>query len=107
MTPVLEKVKQLESYIKISNGQVDPILESTISKLLDRERQRHLDQLGQLRSQVAEFEDRHGIPSDEFYPRFERGDLGDNMDFIEWSATIEMIDRLKCKIASLGAGGEG
>jgi hypothetical protein len=39
--------------------------------------------------------------SDEFYPRFERGELGDATDFVEWSATCEMIQNLEERLAVL------
>lgn len=104
MSIVLEKVRQLEHYIEVSNGQVDPVLESTISKLLGRERQRHLDKLVGLQAQIAEFEAQYQLSSDSFYLRFERGELGDAMDCIEWSATLEMIARLKRQVESLGEG---
>lgn len=102
MTAVLEKVRRLERYVQVTNGQVDEVLESTIDKLLGRERQRLAGQLARLKSQVADFEGHYGWSSDEFYPRFERGELGDDMDFIEWSATIEMIRELEHSIDSLG-----
>jgi len=85
----------------MTNGQVDAILESTLDKLLGRERQRLAGQLARLKSQVADFEGRYGWTSEEFYPRFERGELGDDIDFIEWSATIEMIRNLQRNIDSL------
>jgi len=59
-------------------------------------------QLDRLESRVAEFETRYGWTSKEFYPRFERGELGDDMDFIEWSSTIEMIRNLQHAVESLG-----
>ena len=40
MTAVLEKVRRLERYVQVTNGQVDEVLESTLDKLLGRERQR-------------------------------------------------------------------
>ena len=57
-----------------------------------------------IHSHTAAFEARYGWTSDEFYPRFERGELGDDMDLIEWSATIEMIQNLLRAIATLGEG---
>ena len=107
MSAVLEKVRKLERYIEISNGQVDPILESTINKLMGRERQRHLEILGELQAQITAFEAQYELSSDSFYPRFEQGELGDAIDFIEWSATIEMIARLKRQVDSLGEGKPG
>jgi hypothetical protein len=101
MTAVLEKVRRLERYVQVTNGQVDEVLESTLDKLLGRERQRLAGQLARLKSQTMDFEGRYGWTSAEFYPRFERGELGDDMDLIEWSATIEMIRNLQSKIDSL------
>jgi hypothetical protein len=34
MTVVLEKVRRLERYVQVTNGQVDEVLESTLDKLL-------------------------------------------------------------------------
>ncbi|OIO98280.1 MAG: hypothetical protein AUK03_01530 [Anaerolineae bacterium CG2_30_64_16] len=104
MTEVLEKVQWLEHYIRASNGQADWVLESTIEKLVARERGKLRQQLARLHSHTAAFEARYGWTSDEFYPRFERGELGDDMDLIEWSATIEMIQNLLRAIATLGEG---
>lgn len=104
MTATLEKVRRLEQYVELVNGQVDQVLESTIDKILDRERQRLLLQQARLESQIADFEARYGWASDEFYPRFERGELGDNIDFIEWSATIEMARNLRRTIELLTEG---
>jgi hypothetical protein len=101
MTAVLEKVRRLERYVQVTNVQEDEVLESTLDKLLGRERQRLVGQLARLKSQATYFEGRYGWNSDEFYPRFERGELGDDMDFIEWSATVEMIRNLQSKIDSL------
>jgi hypothetical protein len=102
MTAVLEKVQRLEQYVQLTNGQVDWVLESTIDKVLDRERQRLLGQQAHLKSQIADFEVQYGWTSEAFYPRFERGELGDDMDFVEWSATIEMVKNLQQIIELLG-----
>ena len=105
MTAVLEKVQRLEQYVQLTDGQVDWVLESTIDKVLDRERQRLLGQQARLKSQIADFEVQYGWTSEEFYPRFERGELGDDMDFVEWSATIEMVKNLQRIIELLGEKG--
>ena len=106
MAAVLEKVQRLEKYVQATNGHVDWVVESTLDKLLDRERQKLRQQLARLQSQTAGFEVRYGWSSEEFYPRFERCELGDDMDLIEWSATVEMIANLKHAIAILEEGTE-
>ncbi|MCX6031387.1 MAG: hypothetical protein NT169_19070 [Chloroflexi bacterium] len=104
MAAVLEKVRQLEQYVQTTNGRVDWVVESTIDKLLDRERQKLRQQLARLKSQTTDFEARYGWTSDEFHPRFERGELGDDIDLIEWSATLSMIANLQHAIGTLGEG---
>ncbi len=39
---------------------------------------------------LKKFEIQYGIPSTEFYQKFEQGQLGDAMDFFEWSGLYEM-----------------
>lgn len=104
MTALLEKVRRLEQYVQLTEGQVDQVMESTIDKVLERERQRLLRQQARLKSQIADFEARYGWTSEEFYPRFERGELGDDTDFVEWSATIEMVQNLQRTIDLLSGG---
>lgn len=106
MIPVLEKVQRLEKYLQANEGRVDSVIESTLDKLLQRERQKLLQQRARLRSQIVDFEVRYGWTSEEFYPRFERGELGDDIDFIEWSATMEMAEHLEQAITGLGQSAE-
>jgi hypothetical protein len=60
MTAVLEKVRRPERYVQVTNGQVDEVLESTLDKLLGRERQCLAGQLARLKSQTLDFERRYG-----------------------------------------------
>jgi hypothetical protein len=39
-------------------------------------------------------------PAD-FYTRYENGEMGDSMDFVEWSSTIEMLANADKKMALL------
>jgi len=58
-----------------------------------------LTQLAQLQGDLAEFEAQYALSSREFYPRYARGEMGDDMDFIEWAATLEMIANLNQQAA--------
>jgi hypothetical protein len=77
------------------------VLELTIDKLLDRETSRLISQKARLEQQLADFEHRYSLSSEEFYEKFERGELGDAMDFIEWSATYEMAANLRHQLSIL------
>ncbi len=100
MSAVYEKIKRLEKYLA-ADAQTDPVVEQTVDKLLQRETTRLTEMRTRLEIQQGEFETRHGMKSADFYERFERGELGDAMDFVEWSATYEMIANLDKRLAFL------
>ena len=58
-------------------------------------------QLERLKQQVIAFENQYGWTTPEFYERFEKGELGDDADFFEWSATWEMSQQLQKGLALL------
>ncbi len=87
----LEKVKRLQKYVGFAQATVDPMMESTIDKLLARETSRQEALRGRLATQLHEFESHYGYQSAEFYARYERGEMGDQLDFMEWAATVEML----------------
>lgn len=90
----LEKVRKLEQYIAIDNGTADPVLGMAIDKMLSREIER-LEQLrDSLFTQLFEFEQTYKMDSRTQYQRYEQGELGDAMDFMEWAATTEMVESI-------------
>lgn len=104
MSTVLEKVRRLEQYIETRAGYADRVLESTLDKILQREHDQLQSQIARLRDQLAVFEDRYGLTTPEFYERFERGEMGDDADFFEWSATWEMVQDLESDLELLRGG---
>jgi len=88
---ILEKVKILERYIAVDVAAIDPVMDMTIEKLLKREAFR-MDELKQrLLMQKIEFEEKYGLNSEEFCKRYEKGAMGDDMDYVEWSAIVDML----------------
>lgn len=65
-----ERINQLASY-------------STVSKSIQAE-------LLELEKRLQTFESQYQMSSEEFSRRFRSGDLGDAMDFFEWSVFYEM-----------------
>lgn len=49
----------------------------------------------QLRADLNWFEQVYGIDSDTFYRQYEEGKLGDAVDFVEWSSTVEMMNNIQ------------
>ena len=103
MITTLEKVKQLEKYLAINNSTVDPVIETTINKLLGREYERMVELKTRLTGELAQFEKRYDLQSDHFYQRYEAGELGDDVDFIEWAATVEMLMNVNRRLELLEA----
>jgi hypothetical protein len=97
----LEKIRRLEEYLAVSSSAVDPVIETTINKLLARELNRMLELKTRLTRDLLEFEARYTWPSNEFYRRYEAGELGDAIDFVEWAATIEMLTNARRQLALL------
>ena len=56
MLTVLEKVRRLEEYIAVNHSAIDPVVETTINKLLSREFHRLTNLKAHLMDQLAEFE---------------------------------------------------
>jgi hypothetical protein len=44
-----------------------------------------------LTQQCKQFEAEYALSSTDFYRRYESGEMGDELDFVEWAATIEML----------------
>jgi hypothetical protein len=101
---ILEKVKLLERYIAVDVAAIDPVMELTIEKLLKREASR-MDELKQrLLMQKTEFEEKYGLNSEEFFRRYEKGAMGDDMDYVEWSATVDMLAGIEKRLSLLQQG---
>ena len=44
---------------------------------------------------LKEFEEKYGMSSEEFYERFEKGELGDSQEFMLWAAEYEALKVLE------------
>ena len=101
---ILEKVKLLERYIAVDVAAIDPVMELAIEKLLKREASR-MDELKQrLLRQKTEFEEKYGLDSEAFCRRYEKGAMGDDMDYVEWSATVDMLAGIEKRLSLLQQG---
>lgn len=87
----LEKIQRLERYLANFVPENEAAIDTAIDKLLNREELRLRQLLETLRAQISGFETQYKMSSDTFIRRFNSGELGDDMDYQEWSATVTML----------------
>jgi hypothetical protein len=49
--------------------------------------------------ELKHFEQQYKLNSAEFYAKFERGELGDNLDFIDWSGAWRIYKTIQASLA--------
>ena len=59
-------------------------------KLISLEARQRRAELQRLAAHLAAYEQQYHMASDDFYQRFRRGELGDDMDLVEWSIFWDM-----------------
>jgi hypothetical protein len=59
-------------------------------KLISLEARQCRAELQRLAARLSGYEQQYHITSDEFYRRFRAGELGDDMDLVEWSIFWDM-----------------
>jgi len=101
MMTTLEKVRRLEQYIAADSSAVDPVIYMAIDKLMQREITRLLKLKARLADQLQKFEKKYAMNSSDFCARYESGEIGDDMDYIEWAATVEMLKNAERRLLLL------
>lgn len=84
-------------------GQASKMMDRTLDKLLAYEADVSRKQLRQLQTDLAEFERRYGLSSDEFYRRYQAGQTDDRMDHVEWASLVQMANNLRERLRLLTA----
>ena len=99
MEVILEKIRGLEQiYIK---GYEDSFLDNALQKIISHQLARDQADLRVLQQDLAELEKRYGISSEEFYGRFQAGQMSDEADFMEWNALYKMATKLRNRLSIL------
>ena len=91
MLATLKKLKCLEAYVATDDAPADSVQDKSLTKLLLREQMRMQRLISRLRKDIEQFEETYRLASQDFYERYNRGEMDDAMDFIEWAATVEML----------------
>lgn len=99
MDDVIEKIKILEELAKM--GGEDEVFLRTINKLTRYKKDKLEDDLKEIEAQMKIFEEVYGLDSDEFILKFQKGEAGDDMDFMEWSSLYDMKKRIQNRLTLL------
>jgi len=87
METTIDKARRLTHFLETHRRESDAVIDPVLDKLLDRERQVIIKQRNEVRADLDQFERQYGLESSEFHERFESGEMGDDMDFFDWSGT--------------------
>jgi hypothetical protein len=88
-------------------GQASDLMDRTLAKLLYHEAQQSQALLSQLEADLAEFEQQYNLSSTEFYRQFQAGQIGDDMDYVEWASLVQMAENLKKRLHLLSGEASG
>ena len=97
----LDKLRSLERLYR--QGFHSEVVDRVIDKLLATEIEQAWAERRDLEARLADYEKRYDMSSEEFYRRFRTGELGDEMDFVEWSVFYEMHQAILERLKVLGA----
>jgi hypothetical protein len=62
------------------------------------ERASPLDDFIHVVKEISRWETQYKMSSDEFYAKFQKGEMGDRMDFMKWATDYEIFQKKKMKI---------
>ena len=85
---ILEQLKILEALY--NRGEVSEVLELSLPKIIAHKIAIAKQQAAELETDLQQFETLYQIPSPEFYQKILAGELGDDIDFVEWSSFYQM-----------------
>jgi len=62
------------------------------------EKSNPVNDLLELAEELRGYEQKYGMTSEEFFSRFQRGELGDAMDFIDWAGAYDLFLDRKARV---------
>lgn len=84
-----------------AHGQASDLMDRTLEKLLAHEAEVSRAQLAEVRADLRDLEQRYGLPSGEFYSRYQAGQTDDRLDFVEWASLYQMAQNLEQRLKLL------
>lgn len=92
--------KMMDALISIGAGK---IVENTLAKVVSFQLSKYRNSIDQINRELEKFETAYKMSSEQFYQKFEAGQLGDDEDFFEWSGLYENVLLYRKRIEDLGS----
>ena len=87
-----------------TSGFHDPFLDHAVRKIIDHQIARDRADLLENNETLVEFEQQYSLNSEEFWERFQLGQMADTIDFMEWNAFCRMRQRILERLQILQGG---
>jgi hypothetical protein len=98
-TSTAAKFEVLETLLR--QGYQSDLIDRTLEKIIALETENIRKQLSDILSKIRRFEKQYEMTSEDFYRSYERGEMGDSVDFMEWSSLYDMSHLLEHHLALL------
>lgn len=98
---VQKYLHSLESYLRFADEDDIMLIESTLDKLIDREISMVESKIGRYDQMLGKFVQKYNMNFDEFKKRFEKGEIEEDMDYLEWSSIVDAKEHCQEKIKAL------
>ena len=89
----LERIRQL-----YTAGFSDTFLDNALHRIVDRQVARDQADLKRVNGVLERFESQYGLTSNEFWQRFQAGQMADTTDFMEWNVFCKMRQRIQTRL---------
>lgn len=96
----LEKLEKLHKLYRLG-GYGSELVERTLDKIIAQEIAAAQRDAADLQKRLQRFEAQYQMSSEDFSRRFQTGELGDDMDWVEWSIFYEMWVSVRERLAIL------
>ena len=76
-------------------GIPEDVVKAVVARTLRSKVEEINQTLTEIQHSITYFERKYGMTTEDFYEKFIRGEVGDDMDFFEWKAVKELSDELE------------
>ncbi len=99
-----ETMGKLANLLRLyQEGYRSQVIDQAVDKLIRLEVEQSQAEMQRLRERLSAYEEQYHLSSQEFYQRFQAGELGDEMEYVEWSVFWDMYQAAERRLAELTA----